>query len=367
MHRRRFLTTAGSLGAFGGLAGCGSSSEASTPPPSTDRSTSPAPTDTATDEPTPTPTETGAPSIPHEEVPVHPDAEPSQRTATIFKQSTFPPVPATATTSGYQVSASVDAVAQWYESNSVAWTRQYDIQIPQARLLTYTRADTGAYMMLREARREGRIMLFVASMAESTLFPGAPALGHLGVDVGPYDPETGRAGGFDFDALQESGGKPLFYFGEDLGGKLNSAYEYRTAADATVYAAIDGVVWSVEQNPDRADYTVLIGPTEGSPVYVDQDHVLEPAVSAGDTVSAGDEIGLTGLWGSDGVGRTEVQVSHFFGPHYCPLTSVQDGMRSDLEEQVTTLVTEWAEVSGSAVDDQVTRPGCLRESWIESD
>jgi Peptidase family M23 len=95
-------------------------------------------------------------------------------------------------------------------------------------------------------------------------------------------------------------------FGEALGpGRENPAYEITlTDASQKVVAACGGKINWVRLNSNFPDYEIQVVPFNRSVYRIYYDHVLNPAVSEGQTINAGDIIGTIGT-GS----RTELQVN----------------------------------------------------------
>lgn len=101
----------------------------------------------------------------------------------------------------------------------------------------------------------------------------------------------------------------FYVFGARLpSGLLNPTWEIETAAPTTpVVAASAGKVVTVSVS-SQADSTLVVLPSDQSVYAIVYDHVSAVRVTAGQTVTAGTQLGLVGRL-ANGRGRTELQIS----------------------------------------------------------
>jgi hypothetical protein len=209
-----------------------------------------------------------------------------------------------------------------------------------------------------------------AHVIRVAIAPGPPpVLKNLAVGFGPWDPITDRAGDFVFVAAEE---KVFLEFGVVVaspeGPKTLPTFEYRLAPDAVVVSPIDGTVERIELDPETSDYAIRLLAAPLSPVLVVLDHVTELQVVEGETVAAGQALGLPGTWSAT-LGRSELQIFDFVARRsLCPLALADPALAADLESDVSDLMDDWETFQGDAtLYDQATMtvPGCLADSLPE--
>lgn len=139
------------------------------------------------------------------------------------------------------------------------------------------------------------------------------------VDIA-YNPDDSTFGDIMFD----SGSPVLTPFGALIppGNVVQSAaIEYFTIPGARVRAVTHGVVDTIIENPDQADYEVRVASLPGAQYTVVYNHVFDPWVLQGSLVDAGDTIGQAGTW-NETTRRTQLLVTVGYGADrraYCPL------------------------------------------------
>lgn len=120
-----------------------------------------------------------------------------------------------------------------------------------------------------------------------------------------------NAGGpvFSVPFVDQAQALAFYAFGTTLpSGVQNPTWEVETANPETpVYAAADGLVVNVADT-SRGDQAVFILPSENGPWEVAYDHVRDVRVTRGQRVTAGTQLGVTGVLGN-GRGRTELQIN----------------------------------------------------------
>jgi len=123
------------------------------------------------------------------------------------------------------------------------------------------------------------------------------------VDI-TYQPGSGRYGQIDPDSPM------MLPFGARLEtGVLSPAIEYFTVLGADVRASADGVVVGVNRNPaPQTDFEIHIKPFPQSRYLFVYDHILDPAITQDEEITAGTILGKIGDWDHD-TGRIELQIN----------------------------------------------------------
>ena len=169
-------------------------------------------------------------------------------------------------------------------------------------------------------------------------------LNNLIVDFGRYDPVTGRAGAFKFHGGLEY---VFLEFGHVTDGdKILPTFEYIVDSSANVYAPMDGVINTFVYQEDSSDYQITMNVDDNpSQVTVGLDHVLNPRVSLGQSVSAGDVIGNPGTHSWDGYGRVELEI---YGDNYmhCPFEYFDANLNNEYQQKVWDLMDDWEDFRG---------------------
>ncbi len=141
-----------------------------------------------------------------------------------------------------------------------------------------------------------------------------PVLSVSPIDLtGPYNAVENRYGDVTF-AHRDA----IIPFGGALGpGRLSMSYEYYTIPAAPVRACCDSVVTWMFQNEGLLDYEIYTRRSEGATWAIQYDHVLNPTVSEGDRLTAGQVMGESGEWSST-IRRFELAVIDPTGLAICP-------------------------------------------------
>ena len=197
---------------------------------------------------------------------------------------------------------------------------------------------------------------------------------NLGVSFEPWDKNSNRAGAFLF---LQSENKVFLEYGIEVqssqgGTKILPTFEYRTAKDADVFSAIDGVITKIEYQTQTQDYEILIQPETGSQWTLGHDHVSSIRVSEGDRVKAGDILGKAGTLGGE-LGRTEIMI--WGGPSsqdrpltYCPFKLFAPELLSDYQQKISRHMKDWEEFKGNSnLYDEGKHVffGCLKETIFD--
>lgn len=202
---------------------------------------------------------------------------------------------------------------------------------------------------------------------------------HLGVNLGTFDPVTGRAGDFRFTRENMSFNLLFFNFGfvvpaNSAGpAKVNPQPTFILPLGTKVHALIDGEVVSVTQLYSN-DYSVMLkGP--GSDLIFELEHVVNVTVKAGDQVRAGDIVAeVSGYDAHNYAGMGLVEIGILSGGngglplHLCPFDYLDDSIREATLQSITALQQAWESYRGdSSLYDEasVIVPGCYRRTPVE--
>jgi len=181
------------------------------------------------------------------------------------------------------------------------------------------------------------------------------------------------AGAFNF--TDELGSTIFLEFGKVILGegglpKTLPTFEYYVNKSAQVIAICDGVVQSVNFQPDRGDYEINFVPKTGSiresAWMINQDHILGVNVHAGDHISAGQVLGTAGECWVAGIGRTEIMIyNRDTGKAFAPFALFDPSSITEYEAKVTTLMSDWETFKGDSSifdEDKMVYPGCYNVS-----
>ncbi len=191
-----------------------------------------------------------------------------------------------------------------------------------------------------------------------------PVLENLGIEFGPYDPSTGKAGDFVFaNGVSEEADldKAFLEFGATVSGpdgpKLLPTFEYRgLAPDMLVRSMTDGKVVAVEDQGE--DFEVRVSPGDGSTWLLIYDHLIALTVTQGDQVKSGQTLGKPS--GGTSARRFEIQINHGQSS-LCPLELADPKLVSGLEAQISQLQRDWESFRmNTSIYDEASqvRPGC---------
>lgn len=136
-------------------------------------------------------------------------------------------------------------------------------------------------------------------------------------------------------------------------------FEYKVDPDTQVVSPIDGVVSQVDYQEDTDDYSIILLPESGSDWMVNIDHVTNVAITVGETVTAGQALGIPGTW-NDTYGRVELMVVQG-ATYYCPFDVFDASLKAEYEDKVTQLMNDWeAFKDDETIYDQaaMVSPGC---------
>ncbi len=146
-----------------------------------------------------------------------------------------------------------------------------------------------------------------------------PVFSMTPVDIA-YDPADSSFG----DIMIDSGSPVITPFGALIPPDnvfRSAAFEYFTIPGAAVRAVTHGVVDTIIENPDQADYEVRVASLPGAEYTVVYNHVINLGILQASLVDPGDTIGQAGTW-NETTRRTQLLVTIGYGTDrraYCPL------------------------------------------------
>jgi len=202
---------------------------------------------------------------------------------------------------------------------------------------------------------------------------------HLGVNLGPYDSVTNRAGDFAFTRASMSFNLLFFNFGfvvpaNSIGPeKINPQPTFILPLGTKVRALIDGEVVAVTRLYSN-DYSVMMkGP--GSDLIFELEHVINVSVNVGDQVRAGDIVAEVSAYDAHnyaGMGLVEIGILRAVGngvpTHLCPFDYLDDSIREVTLQRITALQQAWETYRGDASlydESNVVVAGCYRRTPVE--
>ncbi len=193
-----------------------------------------------------------------------------------------------------------------------------------------------------------------------------PVFVNLMVNFAPYNPGTGKAGDFIFDAVLD---KVFGDFGQTVsspeGPKILPTYDFMVTLDTPVYAPTGGEVVMLTYQASTNDYEILIRPVYNSVWLINYDHLrnLNPAIAEGAQITAGQYLGTPGPWFSNGI--VELMITRDIGEGsiaYCPYDFLSSSLKATYTSKINTIMSEWETFKGdSSIYDEgvMVKPGCL--------
>lgn len=171
---------------------------------------------------------------------------------------------------------------------------------------------------------------------------------------------------FDFTALKADNERnPYIAFGAPFKDTfLNATFEYYPNAGSTVVSPVSGTIIELEYDENPGDYSMSIEAPNASDWKIIIDHVLEPTIKIGDSVTAGQSLGVAGVW-EKSFGRTELQIFNNNDKlSYCPAAFLSSEVSSLILDELTAFMRSWMDFIGnqSAYEIEKMNPaGCLAE------
>jgi hypothetical protein len=144
----------------------------------------------------------------------------------------------------------------------------------------------------------------------------------------------------------------------------------------------DGVVTKIDYQSASNDYEIATRLSDTSQWRIYYDHVVNvnPAVTIGANIKAGDNLGTAGNFTPPRTdySRTEFHVNYFitidpFNQSYnCPMLFLDPSIADTLKTQVLQLMRDWEAFKGSSslYDDDAmgsVAPGCMKKSYLENE
>lgn len=200
---------------------------------------------------------------------------------------------------------------------------------------------------------------------------------HLGVNLGAYDPQTNKAGDFEFTKEDMTFNMLFFDFGFTVPAssagaeKKNPQPTFILPLGTQVHSLVDGEVIDVPKLYSN-DYSVMVK-GEGSDLVFETEHVINVKVKKGDKVKAGDVIAEVSDYDAHnyaGLGLVEIGVLKGGNPpsHLCPFDYLDESIKDNTLKNIAALQKSWEEYRGdSSIYDEskVVIPGCLTLDPIE--
>ena len=204
-----------------------------------------------------------------------------------------------------------------------------------------------------------------------------PRIEHIGIELGPYDPATGRAGDFLFTREPVFHDKIFQEYGDyivetpDRKPKYNPQPTYLVPLGTPVRALTSGVVTDVTQLYS-GDYSVMVAKDPDSPWRYETEHVVNPIVKPGDRVVAGQIVAEASPHGSKngGLGLFEIGILRGGNPptHVCPFAYLAPDVQGAYAEKIKMFYRDWEAYRGNSSlydEDAYEVPGCLTQAEVE--
>jgi|SRR3989344_3584944 len=202
-----------------------------------------------------------------------------------------------------------------------------------------------------------------------------PILKNLGVNIGPWNKTTNRAGDFLFENKNYVDNKIFTEFAHkivnEMGEKRLPEIGFNVPVGTKIVSPIDGVITEIKFYEPSQDYLISMKTDISSPWIVGLEHIYNVRVKVGDGVSAGQELAEV----SPSYGRTEfgnVEINVWTAGQsiikYCPFGFLDDSLKPVYEEKLNRLASDWEEFLGKEVYKQEdwVAPGCLMDKITES-
>lgn len=201
----------------------------------------------------------------------------------------------------------------------------------------------------------------------------------IGVELGTFDPATGKAGDFVFTKKKLTFDRLWMDYGfvipgdQAAGGKdkANPQPTFLLPLGTKVRSLVDGVVVGVPQLYSK-DYSVMVASSKDSSWIYETEHVINPVVKVGDTVQAGQVVAEVSTWDSQtnhGLGLVEIGILHGGNPpeHVCPFAYLDPSVKAIILGKITNFYAAWEEYLGNdKIYSQGTMPiaGCQTQDAI---
>lgn len=203
---------------------------------------------------------------------------------------------------------------------------------------------------------------------------------NIGVDLGYFDPSTGKAGDFVFTKQKLQFNRLFMDYGFFIPAssaspdKKNPQPTFILPLGTPVRSIVDGVVASMPTlwSEDISIQVTTSGKLEKW-VY-ETEHVTNPKVKVGDKVTAGQiiaEVSNFDKGAPSGFGAVEIGILHGGGKglpeHVCPFAYLDESIKDETQKKITAFFKSWEEYigDGSLYDESLPTPGCLTLNPVE--
>lgn len=208
---------------------------------------------------------------------------------------------------------------------------------------------------------------------------------NIGINFDYYNPSTNRAGDLlftdrelDFPLVFEEFGNMVPAEQSPTGKAYpNPQPGFRVPRGTKIRALIDGVVADVPKLPS-GDYSVIVSPQPGSRWRYETEHVDNPIVKPGDTVTAGQVVAEASAymmrgnpdWAGYEIGVLKGNIKQGVSPrHLCPFLYLEPSVKSEITDKLKSLFTAWEKYrnnSNEYDEESMPVPGCLTLDPIDA-
>ena len=205
-------------------------------------------------------------------------------------------------------------------------------------------------------------------------------LKNIGVNIDYYDPATGKAGDFVFTKQKLQFDRLFMGYGFFIPAssaspdKKNPQPTFIVPLGTQVRSLVDGIVAAM---PTLWSGDISIQITESGKLerwVYETEHVVNPTVTVGDKVMAGQVIAEVGNFDNgspSGFGAVEIGILHGGGEglpeHVCPFAYLDESIKEDIQMKFTAFFKSWEEYLGDQAlySQETAYPGCLTLDPIE--
>lgn len=202
----------------------------------------------------------------------------------------------------------------------------------------------------------------------------------LGIDLGYYDAQTGKAGDMVFtkDNISQYGNLIFMNYGEQE--QLNSAQTeaalspqptFIVPVGTKVRSLVDGEVVRIAKLYS-GDYTVQVASSQESKWIYETEHVINPVVKEGDKVSAGQVLAEASTYNTrhhPGFALYEIGILHGGNPpeHVCLFNYLDDSIKDSTYKKLRAFYKSWETYMGDDTlydESKMAVPGCYTTDKI---
>lgn len=199
-------------------------------------------------------------------------------------------------------------------------------------------------------------------------------LKNLGLNLGNYDPATGKAGDLVFTKEKLQFGVLFTEYGFTIPSSMSASGQDKRNPQPTwiaplgtkVRSIVDGVVTNIT-TLYSGDYSIMVSTDSKSQWQYETEHVINPIVKVGDKVTAGQiiaEVSPHNKDGNAGFGLVEIGILKGGNPpqHICPFAYLDPSVKNELQQQLLAFYKSWEEYKGDTTlhkEESQATPGCL--------